>query len=184
MTLRSVEEADREERTTDSPPELGFFNIPNGPTSKFVQKTWYDSLLDLYARWAAPTNAGRALIASADARTQAHNTIVSDLRFLFRRSNWWFSFIHTSTFWSNFHNSERRSSSAVQPGLIYAALAMATFLKSNEMEGGRWGREMAAELRDQAQAAIDNSISVNWVDIGLAQAAWVRNSTSDSPIYT
>lgn len=154
-------------------------HLPIAPGSSFVQKTWYDSLLDTYASLDTTTSSGPfyqpgSLVLNSEARTRAQTSIISDLRHMFARSSWWFSFIHVPSFWANFHSPERRSSSELQPGLLLSALAMAIFFKSNEAEGGAWGRERAARIKAEAEAAVESSLAVGWIDVGLAQAAWVR----------
>jgi hypothetical protein len=149
-----------------------------GPGPSFVQKTWFDALLDTYAslEMQAPSpgyyQAGSSLLTS-EARHRANNSITSDLRHLFARSSWWFSFIHVPTFWARLYSPELRTSSELQPGLLLSALCLAVFFKSNEREGGAWGRERAARLKAEAEAAVESSLAVGWVDLGLAQAAWV-----------
>lgn len=152
--------------------------LPAVPGAGFVQKTWYDSLLDTYASFEAPSEfrgyySSGSLILTSEVRRKAQASIVTDLRTFFARSSWWFSFIHVGTFWAKLNDPESRTSSALQPGIVLAALALASFNKSSEIEGGVWGRERAARLRADAEAAVDNSLAVGWVDIGLAQAAWV-----------
>lgn len=154
------------------------FHLPVLPGSSFVQKTWFDSLLDTYASLDATTAPGQfyqpgSLTLTSEARSRAHSSIIADLRHLFARSSWWFSFIHLPSFWANFHSPERRTSSDLQPGLLLSALAMAVFFKSNEAEGGTWGRERAARIKAEAEAAVESSLAVGWIDVGLAQAAWV-----------
>jgi hypothetical protein len=178
IILRSLEESDPEDPYRQSPDETTI-SLPMVPGSKFVQKTWFEALLDKYASFDVSTNsrdyysAGSLMIKSED-RARAQDSIVSDLRLLFARSSWWFSFIHIPTFWARFFTPQRRNSSELQPGLIYAALALGTFFKSSESEGGLWGREKATQLRMEAEAAVENSLAVGWIDTGLAQAAWVR----------
>lgn len=54
-------------------------------------------------------------------------------------------------------------------------LAMGTFVQSCELRRGVKGRTRALKLVDQAHAAIQASLSANWIDIGLIQAAWVSS---------
>lgn len=62
----------------------------------------------------------------------------------------------------------------MQPALVLAALALSVFFTGSETEGGRASRERAGMLRDMAQAAMESSLSVGWIDCNLAKAAWVR----------
>lgn len=145
-----------------------------------MQKTWFDSLLDTYASFEAPIESselyatGSLSFISSEARHRAQITIVADLRLLFARSSYWFSFIHLPSFWTKLHSQQERTSGHLQPGLVLAALAIASFFRASEIEGGVWERERATRLRAEAEAAVDRSLAAGWIDIGLAQAAWVR----------
>lgn len=70
------------------------------------------------------------------------------------------------------YNPEDRS--LMQPSFVFAGLALATLMKSSEMELGTAGRTRAAWLRDQAQASLEASWNAQWIDITLAKAALVR----------
>ena len=61
----------------------------------------------------------------------------------------------------------------MQPALVYAYLAMARFVRSSEIELGARGRVQALRLRDMAQAHLENSLNIQWIDLGLAEAAMV-----------
>lgn len=104
----------------------------------------------------------------------ASRSIMSDLRFVFRESNHWFSFFHFPTFFGNFCDPVRREN--MQPCLVLALLAMSVFWQSSEVELGEQGRIHALRLRDEAQAALEASISSRWIDETVAQAAWVRRT--------
>ena len=99
--------------------------------------------------------------------------VTADLRRAFAEFTWWASFINVPYFFSTFHNTDRRSSSAVQPALVLAALALSVFFTGSEAEGGHATREKAGMLRDLAQAAMESSLAVGWIDYNLAKAAWV-----------
>lgn len=107
-----------------------------------------------------------------DQRGMAARCIMSDLKFVFRASNYWFSFFHIPTFFGTFCDPVRRE--GMQPCLVLALLAMATFLHSSEAEMSEEGRIRALRFRDEAQAALEASISSNWIDEAVVQAAWVR----------
>lgn len=177
MIASPLEESESEELSRESPE--GGLSMPHAPNAIYVQKTWFDSLLDIYWAFTAssidsqrhPQNSVASFNWEERHRTQ--EAIVTDLRLLFSRSSHWFSFIHVPTFWARFHSPEARASSDLQPGLVLAALALGSFLRSSEVEGGTWGRERAARLRAEAEAAVESSLAVGWVDIGLAQATWV-----------
>lgn len=169
--------SDPDEQYRRSADEMAM-HLSVGPGSTFVQKTWFDALLDTYAslEMHAPSagyyQPGSSLLTS-EARHKANTSIIADLRGLFARSSWWFSFIHVPTFWAKLHSPDLRTSNELQPGLVLSALSVAVFFKSSEAEGGAWGRERAARLKAEAEAAVESSLAVGWVDIGLAQAAWV-----------
>ena len=97
--------------------------------------------------------------------------ITSDLRFLFRTSDYWLSFIHVPSFFANFFDPSRRE--RIQPSLVLALLSLSTFWRSSEVGYGNRGRERALRFRDEAQAALDASFNAGWIDETLAQAAWV-----------
>ncbi|KAJ7496648.1 hypothetical protein FB451DRAFT_1017305 [Mycena latifolia] len=137
------------------------------PSLDFLRKTWYDSLLSLYLSPAS----GRLESLSSAQRDLASQRITTDLRFLFRASNHWFSFLHAPTFFSNLFDASKRQN--IQPSLILAALAMSTFWQSSEIQRGHQGRVRALRFRDEAQSAMEASFNAGWVDDTLAQAAWI-----------
>ncbi|KAG8714331.1 hypothetical protein FRC11_008894, partial [Ceratobasidium sp. 423] len=134
-------------------------NWVSEPSVAFARKTWWDNLLETYA----PTKSEAAL------------QITSDLKYLFKSSNYWLSFLNINLFMTNYNHKERREN--IQPALILAALAYSTFTQSSEIEpvvaGGQDGREKAMQLRVQAQAALDASLNSQRLDPTLAQAAWL-----------
>ncbi|KDN42120.1 hypothetical protein RSAG8_06978, partial [Rhizoctonia solani AG-8 WAC10335] len=125
------------------------------PSVAFARRTWWDHLLETYA----PTKSEAAL------------QITSDLKYLFKSSNYWLSFLNINLFMTNYNHKERREN--IQPALILAALAYSTFTQSSEIESGQAGRAKAMELRGQAQAALDASLNSQRLDPTLAQAAWL-----------
>jgi hypothetical protein len=143
--------------------------IVSQPSLNYARKVWWDSLLCLYASGNGPLQA----ISSSDREAASHK-IGADLRWIFRASNYWFSFFHISSFFGNFYDAQRREQ--MQPSLVLALLAMSIFFQSSEIGGGRQGRERAIRFRDQAQAALDASFNSGWIDETLAQAAWVRDA--------
>jgi hypothetical protein len=146
---------------------------------EYVQKTWFDSLLDVYAGFEAPIDSRElyttgSFAFTSDERHNAQTTIVTDLRLLFARSPSWFSFIHLPSFWTKFYSAQERASGSLQPGLVLSALALASFFRGSEIEGKTWQRERATRLKEEAEALVESSLAVGWIDLGLAQAAWVR----------
>ncbi|KAJ1309633.1 hypothetical protein OPQ81_006401 [Rhizoctonia solani] len=130
-------------------------NWVSEPSVAFARKTWWDSLLETYA----PT------------KNEAALQITSDLKYLFKSSNYWLSFLNINLFMTNYNHKERREN--IQPALILAALAYSTFTQSSEIERGQDGRAKAMDLRAQAQAALDASLNSQRLDPTLAQAAWL-----------
>lgn len=142
-------------------------DIGTQPSLDFSRKIWWDSLLSLYL---SPSSSQMQVL-SASRRDSAAQNIASDIRFLFRTSNYWFSFFHVPTFFGNFFDHGKRD--RIQPSLVLAMLAMSTFWQSSEVGLGRPGRERALRFRDEAQSALDASYNAGWIDETLAQAAWV-----------
>jgi len=164
--ITEVDQDDQEQQ--DSSPEIG-----SEPSLTFARKIWWDSLLSLYL---SPTSKHLQVL-SASQRESTAQSITSDLRFLFRASNYWFSFFHIPSFFGNFCDPVKRE--RIQPSLVLALLAMATFWQSSEVGFGKEGRERALRFRDEAQAAMDASFNAGWIDETLAQAAWVRCQVSN-----
>ena len=65
----------------------------------------------------------------------------------------------------------------MQPALIYTGLALATLMRSGELErcGCGGGRSRALWLRDAAQFNLEQSLNTQWIDLQLAEAALVRH---------
>ncbi|KAF8610279.1 hypothetical protein BDV93DRAFT_430457 [Ceratobasidium sp. AG-I] len=125
------------------------------PSTVFTRKTWWDGLLEMYA----PT------------KTEAAKQITSDLKYLFKTTNYWMSFLNVGLFMTNYNHRERREN--IQPSLILAALAYSTFTQSSEIERAQEGRSKAMLLRDRAQSALEASLNSQRLDPTLAQAAWL-----------
>ncbi|KAH7106904.1 hypothetical protein BKA62DRAFT_685456 [Auriculariales sp. MPI-PUGE-AT-0066] len=81
------------------------------------------------------------------------------------------SFMYIPLFFSKVMNPASRS--AIQPSLVYSALAMSVFLQSGDTERGSPGRSRALWLRDMAQSSLEQSFNARWIDPTLAQAAWI-----------
>ena len=156
-----ADETDKARRSDDTIIEVG-------PSISFTRKVWWDSLLCLYL----PPAATRHEHLTPNQRDMASRSIMSDLRFTFRESNYWFSFFHIPTFFGDICDPVRREN--MQPCLVLALLATSVFWQSSEAELGEQGRMRALRLRDEAQAALEASISSRWIDETVVQAAWVR----------
>jgi hypothetical protein len=72
------------------------------------------------------------------------------------------------------HSPDERS--RLQPSLLYATLALATLVRSSELELATQGRTRALWLRNVAQSTLESSWNSSWVDDKLAQAALVSLS--------
>ncbi|EGN98357.1 hypothetical protein SERLA73DRAFT_123675 [Serpula lacrymans var. lacrymans S7.3] len=120
-------------------------NITSEPSLDFTRKTWWDSLLVIYAS-SSPVHVPALTLSE---RNQASNLITRDLRFLFQKRD------------------------QMQPSLVIAALAIATFFQSSEAGLGEEGRKKALRLRDIAQGSLEASLNGRWIDETLAQAAWL-----------
>ncbi|KAG5645482.1 hypothetical protein DXG03_006027 [Asterophora parasitica] len=142
-------------------------NVSREPSLNFTRKIWWDSLLSLYI---SPQSSYQQNLTGAQRESAAHG-ITSDIRFLFNTSNYWFAFFHIPSFFGNYFDPSRRE--RIQPSLVLAMLAMATFWQSSEIGRGHLGRERALRFRDEAQSALDASFNAGWIDETLAQAAWL-----------
>ena len=145
------------------------------PGVQFTRETWWDALLVLYASdgsgaGGAPLDV--ALAIPPGVRENTTQSITADLRSIFRASPHWLNFINLPRFFGSLLDPRARHT--IQPSLILGALALATFFRSHENELGARGRDRALRLRDQAQSALEGSLSSRWIDHSLVQAAWVR----------
>lgn len=163
-----------EGRDTDSSEDS--LNIISEPSLDFARQTWWDSLLSMYY------SSVPSLPLPISKRQEAADQITRDLRFLFRSSNYWFSFINVPRFLSIYFDPERRV--RMQPSFLPAALAIASFFQSSEVGFGKEGRRKAMRLRDVAQGALEASLNARWIDEELAQAAWVSTSFGSVPHLT
>jgi hypothetical protein len=149
--------------------EHKIFNIVAEPSLDFIRKTWWDSLLSIYSSSSVLdppplTNTQREYAAML---------VTSDLRLFFRVSNYWFSFFHVPRFFGAFFDPLSRD--RMQPSLIFAACALATFWQSSEIGKGKRGRDLALRLRDRAECQLQASLNGGWIDEGLAKAAYVSS---------
>lgn len=86
-------------------------------------------------------------------------------------SSYWLFFINKQVFFEDLRDDSHRSH--MQPSLVLSALALATLMKSSEIEHGQTGRDRALYLRDQAQSALEAACHAQAVDFTLAEAALV-----------
>ncbi|KAI0643017.1 hypothetical protein C8Q79DRAFT_981220 [Trametes meyenii] len=144
--------------------------LTSAPSLQFTRETWWDSLLMLYASEDAG-HALRPIPLTAEQRTSLTQRVFVDIRSLFRTSIYWGSFLHLPRFFETLLDPIRRMT--LQPSLIMSMLAVGTFVQSSELRLGVRGRKRALRLVDQAHSALQASLSSNWVDVGLIQAAWL-----------
>ncbi|KAI0335882.1 hypothetical protein GY45DRAFT_1239777 [Cubamyces sp. BRFM 1775] len=147
--------------------------IAPDPGLQFTRETWWDALLVLYA---TDGNGGGvlgdvALTMPPGVRENTTQSITADLRAIFRASPYWLNFINLPRFFGSLLDPRARH--GIQPSLILGALALSTFFRSHEGELGARGRDRALRLRDQAQSALEASLSSRWIDHSLVQAAWL-----------
>ncbi|KAL4063290.1 hypothetical protein V8B97DRAFT_2026456 [Scleroderma yunnanense] len=163
---QQIEEEDESENSD-------VITLASEPSLEFTRKTWWDSLLAIYTTDAfghpISMSLGHTLTSAERHRAAVH--ITADLRFLFRATSYMFSFINVPSFLSTFMNPRKREQ--MQPSLVYAALAISTYLQSSDVGMGKRGRRKALRLRDVAQGALEASVCARWVDEELAQAAWL-----------
>ncbi|KAF7985587.1 hypothetical protein HWV62_3877 [Athelia sp. TMB] len=153
--------------------DFKLFDIAAEPSLDYFRKTWWDGLLATYS---TPTPGLDSMSLSPAQREQAATLITGDLRYLFRTANYWMSFIHVPRFFSTFFNPLTRDN--LQPSLVIIACALSTFWQSSEIGRGKAGRDLALNLRDQAQSALQASLNAGWVDENLAIAAWIIRTLS------
>ena len=155
---------------TELRPEWLARDIAPDPSVQFSRKIWWDHLLDLYAvsSPALYDSPHRGLTE----RDSSINQIMKDVRFIFRSSHYWFSFLNVPRFFNTFTDPVRRG--RMQPSLILSLLAISTLLQSPERAYAEESRRMAVLLRDEAQTYLEASLHARAIDEELAQAAWVR----------
>jgi hypothetical protein len=142
------------------------------PSMQLTRDTWWDALLGLYSTHTqSPLPGGASPVLTPGLRESLAHQITSDLKFLFRASNYWFACFNVPRFFTRLCDPIKRTS--LQPSLILAALAVANFIRSSDQEHGAAGRNWALTLLEQAQSSLESSINARWVDEGLVQASWV-----------
>ncbi|PIL35204.1 transcription factor [Ganoderma sinense ZZ0214-1] len=156
-----------DEDTTRKEKERSVYDlIADVPSMQFARETWWDALLEFYAT----DGAIGGMTLTADQRLATTKRVFADIRAVLNASMYWASFLHLPRFFETFLDPKRRSS--VQPSLILSMLAIGVHAQSSEIMHGAKGRARAQKLIDLADSAIKASLSTNWVDIGLVQAAW------------
>jgi hypothetical protein len=148
---------------------LDLRDITPDPSLQFSRETWFDHIRDLYAV-IMPVSCDPSLgLTQYDG---GFNKIIDDVRFIFRFSPYWFSFLNVPRFYNNFMDPYRRS--RMQPSLLLALLAVSKCLQSAEQESPPEALRVALLLRDEAQGYLEASLHARAIDVELAEAAWVR----------
>ncbi|KAG9007583.1 hypothetical protein FRB93_007619 [Tulasnella sp. JGI-2019a] len=147
-------------------------NIAQEPSLNFCRATWWDYLLQTYNTRSSPLGS----VAVTRNLQDSSNEISQDVCRFFKLASIYLHFINAPRFFDMFHHAELRGS--IQPALILSILAQSKLLEfyirdgKCDEEGERlWGQSIM--LRDLAQAAFDASYNAGWIDLPLAQAAWI-----------
>lgn len=135
-------------------------SIAREPSLRFSQATWWDAVLSLYDTTGGQHN-----------RQNAARAVQTDLQNLFKMSSSWLSFFNVPLFFNLFCHPEHRA--LMQPSLVLSCLAYSSFMLGSEAEGGVVQRRKSTQLRELAQAAFEASYNAGWIDVPLAQAAWM-----------
>ncbi|KAG8996572.1 hypothetical protein FRB93_000714 [Tulasnella sp. JGI-2019a] len=161
-------------------------SIIREPSLSFSRETWWDNVLNIYSiqdlsslstsfapPWSSPSN-----------RQAAADKVQRDIYTFFMICPTWVSFINVPMFLSTFHQAEYRAK--MQPALLLGVLACSTLLQTSHPGGEEpdpaireekeriWMR--SAILRELAQAAFEASYNAGWIDMYLAEAAWILAS--------
>ncbi|KAG8881956.1 hypothetical protein FRB98_004034, partial [Tulasnella sp. 332] len=130
--------------------------------------TWWECLINTY------TTRPNVVIARRDATAE----ISRDVYTFFKDSTFLLSFLNVPIFFDTFYHPERRA--AVQPALVLSVLAWAKLAQSNldtsrkqSLEEREQAWKQSAQLRDLAQASFEASYNAGWINLPLAQAAWI-----------
>lgn len=146
--------------------------LPSRPGSQFTRDTWWDALLTYYATERESGLEGmQAVSLSPSQRSNVMKAIMSDIKAVLQSSPSWLSFLNLPRFFDTLFNPIRRQS--LQPSLLFSVLALGALAQSSEVEKGARGRQNALRLLEMAHGALEGALATGWVDIGLAQAAFV-----------
>ncbi|KAG9005213.1 hypothetical protein FRB94_001761 [Tulasnella sp. JGI-2019a] len=153
------------------PQASGCMEIVPEPSLQFSRASWWDCLLQTYDLRSSP--------AESTGRQESALEISRDVFRFFKVASFWLHFINVPLFFDMFHHTEYRA--AIQPALVLAILSYSKLLQSSgdvkgdcrdELERERMWRQ-SAKLRDLAQSSFDASYNAGWIDMQLAQAAWI-----------
>jgi len=154
--------------------ELDLSDITPDPSVQFSREIWFDHVRDLYAV-STRDSYDSSYLGSAQ-RDGSIGQIIEDIRFIFKSSYHWFSFLNVPRFYNNFMDPTRRS--RMQPSLLLSLLAVSKCLQSAERLCSDESYHVALLLRDEAQGYLEASLHARAIDVELVQAAWVRLNLS------
>ncbi|KAH8825215.1 hypothetical protein DL96DRAFT_1612328 [Flagelloscypha sp. PMI_526] len=168
-SLSSIEDEDYEDYASDDlVSSSASYTVVKAPSLDFSRKTWWDNILYFYHA----TSLSPSPVFSSSHRELAARNMILDMRFAFRVSNYWLSFVHIPSFFQSLINPSDRP--YVQPSLILALLALSILWQSSEVGTLKHaGRKRAMQFRVEAQMALEQSLNSGWIDLQLAQAAWL-----------
>jgi hypothetical protein len=154
--------------------ELDLSDITPDPSVQFSRETWFDHVRDLYAVSTQASDDFSYL--GLTQRDSSISQIVEDVRFIFKSSYHWFSFLNVPRFYNNFMDPVRRG--RMQPSLLLSLLAVSKCLQGAGRLCPEECHRVAMLLRDEAQGYLEASLHARAIDVELAQAAWVRLNLS------
>jgi hypothetical protein len=155
--------------------ELDLSDITPDPSVQFSRETWFDHVRDLYAvSMQASDDSSYSGLAQRDSST---GRIIEDVRFIFKSSYHWFSFLNVPRFYNDFMNPIRRG--RMQPSLLLSLLAVSKYFQGAGRLCPDESHHVALLLRDEAQGYLEASLHARAIDVELAQAAWVRLNLSE-----
>ncbi|KAL0957013.1 hypothetical protein HGRIS_003114 [Hohenbuehelia grisea] len=125
------------------------FPLPSSPSVEYDQKLWWDNFT----------------------RTYPVQDIADSLTFLINGTGHWLSFLNIDFFTATLFDPEERL--RIQPSFVLSAMALATLMKSSELEEGHVGRDRALWLRNSAQASLEKAWNSEWIDAQLAEASLI-----------
>jgi hypothetical protein len=151
--------------------ELGLSDISPDPSVQFSRETWFDHVRDLYAVSMQASDSDDSSYLGLAQRDTSISQIIEDVRFVFKSSYHWFSFLNLPRFYNNFMDPTRRR--CMQPSLLLSLLAVSKFFQGAGRLCPEEGYHVAVLLRDEAQGYLEASLHARAIDVELAQAAWV-----------
>ena len=158
--------------------ELDLNDITPDPSVQFSRETWFDHVRDLYS--VSMQVSGDSPYLGLAQRNSSISQIIEDVRFIFKSSYHWLSFLNVPRFYNNFMDPIRRG--CMQPSLLLSLLAVSKCLQGAGQLCPERSYHVAMLLRDEAQGYLEASLLARAIDVELAQAAWVRLNSSRRPL--